>query len=428
MLMVAMMAIAVMTIQGSIAVTASLNNITTSVKTRVVRDATDTAQAGVEEAKARLMAIQAANLAYIGDPSVTITPFLSWYFLTSSSWTFSKDSDYSAAFTNLIPIGTTGSSLINTSITANSAQRTLPYWAKIRHKFELDAEKAGHTTATRHYTDGDGSTAVHTGTNLGNVIYYGYRTSTDNTPVHFTICSTCTTNASPVELTRAYGQNGTSTKGIELEMARDVGPPLYAPLYSEGNVNFSSHSGSVNGTDNCGVGPNRPPLYLQNPATVSGSPSYSGTPSTPQSGTLDVNREQTIETMKAGATVITTDQDNANFGDSSRYVTLYTDTSSPYNANGLQIRNSIGYGTLLVKGDLILGGDVTWNGLIIATGVVTLKTPEDGGSKPLTVRGAILSNGVVTVNKAYNIRYDSCQIAKAMGVRPMKVIRWRTIQ
>jgi hypothetical protein len=424
MLLVAMLAIAVMSIQGSIATTAALNNITTSIKARVVMDATAVAQAGIEEAKARIVAIQAANLDSIGNPLVSPDPLTSYYFLTSNSWTYSKDPDYNADFSNYIPTGVSGPSLITTLISANSLQSTFPYWAKMRHKVELDAESRGHTTTTRHYTDGDGSTSTHTALDRGNIIYYGYRASTDSTPVQFTTAGF--SNASPVELIMAYGENGTTTKGIEVEMARDLGPPVYSPMYSEGNVTFT-HSGSVSGTDSCAVGPNRPPLYLQNPATVSGSTTYAGSPATPQSGTLDVDRTATIQKMKAGATVVTADLDSVTFGSATNYVTVYTNTASPYNANGLQIINSTGHGTLLVDGDLILGGDVTWNGLIITTGRVTLQRTSDGVGEPLIVRGAILSAGVDTLNSGYSIQYHSCHIAKAMGARPLKIIRWRSL-
>src|SRR2546429_6226150 len=40
----------------------------------------------------------------------------------------------------------------------NGLQTAIPYWIKIRHKREYDAELEGHTPATPHYVDGDTST------------------------------------------------------------------------------------------------------------------------------------------------------------------------------------------------------------------------------------------------------------------------------
>jgi hypothetical protein len=90
------------------------------------------------------------------------------------------------------------------------------------------------------------------------------------------------------------------------------------------------------------------------------------------------------------------------------------------------LKDTTGYGTLLVKGDLILANNVTWNGLIIVTGQVTLKAPEDDDAATLNVRGAILSAGIYAQKSGYDIRYDSCQLAKLMGTKPLKIIRWRT--
>lgn len=92
MLLVALMAVAIMTIQGSIALSTSFVNISRSVSTRVIADASRNAQAGIEEARARLMGLPATNLKLIGDPLATLNlalpaPNLLWsaYILTSSS-------------------------------------------------------------------------------------------------------------------------------------------------------------------------------------------------------------------------------------------------------------------------------------------------------------------------------------------------------
>lgn len=427
MLLVAMLGIAVLTIQGSIAASTSLNNITNSVKSRTMQDASAVAEAGVAEAKARLQGLPGTNPKLVADPLATLdllnpTPNPLWtaYLLTSNTWALTKDPDYNGAFTNYIP---TAISLTATSLSANALQTALPYWVKIRHKVEFDAELAGHKTTSRHYTDNDGLTITHSALDRGNIIYYGYLSSTDSKPVQFTTAAS--TSASPVEIVTVFGQNGDATKAIEVEMARDVGAPVYAAMYSEGNVNFSK-PGYVSGNDACGKAPNRPPVYTQDPATVSGSNSYAGSPSTPQHGTLDVDRQGTIDAMKGGATVITTDKDGATYGSSSNYVTVYSDTSSPYNANGLRFKNTIGYGTLLVKGDVIFEKNVTWNGLIIVTGNVTYKAPEDDDEATVNIRGTVMSAGVHTNKSGYDVRYNSCEIAKAMGTKPLKIIRWRT--
>jgi hypothetical protein len=92
MLLVAMLGIAIMAIQGSIAASTSLNNITTSVKSRSVQDASAVAEAGIAEAKARLQGLPGTNARLIGDPLATLNlvnpaPNALWtaYILTSNN-------------------------------------------------------------------------------------------------------------------------------------------------------------------------------------------------------------------------------------------------------------------------------------------------------------------------------------------------------
>jgi hypothetical protein len=429
MLMVAMMAIAVMTIQGSVALTASLNNITRSIDTRVVTDATATAQAGIEEARARLVGLPTSNLKLIGDPLATLNlsnpaPNLLWsaYVLTSSSWTFGQDPDYKATYTNYIPAAT----LVATTITPNSVQAALPYWAKIRHKRELDAENAGHRTTSPHYTDNDGLTTLHNSLNPGNIIYYGYMTATSTIPVQFT--TSLTTVAPPVELISSYGKSGNLSRGIQVEATRESGPPVIAALYSQGNVNFTQAGGSINGVDNCSRDSAHAPIYTKSPGTVSGTTTLLGVPLTPQQGTTNIDLAKYIDALKGGATIVTADiSTDTTFGSSTNYVTVYSDTSSPANVGGLSLKNVTGYGLLLVKGDLTVDNAVEWNGPVIVTGVLSFKSASSSEDNNVSVNGAILAGSVNAIKKGFDIRYDSCQIAKSMASRPLKVLRWRRL-
>ena len=56
--------------------------------------------------------------------------------------------------------------------------------------------------------------------------------------------------------------------------------------------------------------------------------------------------------------------------------------------DGLKIQNGIGYGMLLVEGDLTLGGGFEWNGLILVTG----KLEFNGGALGVNINGAVLAN------------------------------------
>ncbi|HEV8539719.1 MAG TPA: hypothetical protein VGQ60_01025, partial [Nitrospiraceae bacterium] len=245
------MAVAVMTIQGSVAISTSLNNITTSTHIHAVTDGEELVEAGISEARSRLKGVSAVNnmiadpLALLGLPNATWAAYL----LAVPSWTLSKDPEYVSNYTNLytnyIP---TTSSLTATTINLNSLQSALKYWVKMRHKREYDAELEGHTTGHPHYKDSDGSTAVHTTASPGNVVWYGYNGgTTGGLPIEFTATGfpgwvgLNPTGLYPVELVKAYGTSGTITKVGQAYMTHQL-PQVPGALYAKGNIAIPTQS------------------------------------------------------------------------------------------------------------------------------------------------------------------------------------------
>lgn len=422
MLLVVMLVLAILTERGSIALDATVADLSQASTYKTAEQAFYYTEAGIGEAKGRLMGLPASNPNFVGDPAATPNPLWSAYLVTSGSWTTAQDPDYKATYTNYFP---TTVSQINTTKVVNSLQTTIPYWIKIRHKREYDAELEGHTPATPHYSDADGSTAPHTAAAPGNIIYYGYYPAGATTPVQYTTSATAT--YAPVELVRAYGQVATVVKSIEVDMAREVGPPVVAPVYTKGNMTFlSSATGDVRGTDNCGATAARPPVYTVSPGITTGTPPYLGTPATPQQGMTSLNLSAYINTLKGGATVLTTDQAGVSgsyvtFGTATAPATVYSNTSTPPNAFGLELRYVQGYGTLLVDGDLTLAKDTNWYGLIIATGLLT----TNGSSEQVDLRGAVLAGSGYTLTANPALFYDSCQVATALRGKPLKFVRWK---
>jgi hypothetical protein len=290
---------------------------------------------------------------------------------------------------------------------------------------ENDAQLARHTTGNPHYQDNDGSTGVHTQISPGNVLFYGYPTASTLTPLEFT--SSGFTNYPVVEVVRSYAQKGAVSKSIEVELAREVGPPIVAALYSKGNVVWDGGS-SASGYDTCGflpgILPDRPPVYVKNPGTVSGTaPAYSGSPASVQTGTNDIDILGWIGRLKNNETQVDVDQDGTSYGSSTNYVTVYSNTSSPANLNGLKLEDVTGYGLLMVEGDLILKSDTTWHGLIIVTGALTFH----GSASETKIYGGILAGSVNVLDDNPQIKFESCKIALALGKKPMRVIRYRNI-
>ena len=247
--------------------------------------------------------------------------------------------------------------------------------------------------------------------------------SAPSTPTEFTTATS--TVYQPVELVRAYGTGPGTPKGIEVEVVHRVDrvgadAPIQAPMYARGQTDFYNSSTSLSGNDDCGGSP-KPPLYVKNPAQVFGSPLYLGSPTSPQYGTLDLNISSLINTLKSDASVINSDQSDAVFGGPNNYVTLYSNTSDPFNMNGLHLDDGSGYGMLLVEGDLKLE-DLDWYGLILVTG--NLQYQGESGN-PLRIRGAVIANRTTDLTGNVDIKYDSCQIAKALADKPLQVRKWK---
>ncbi len=413
---------AVLTLLGTTAVMITATDLKIGGNYKVSEQAFYAAEAGLEEARGRLAGAPTAAT-YVGDPAAA--PDLTWsaYLLTASSWQTSADPQYSTSYENYIP---TTASKTATAIVPNSLQTSIPYWVKIKHKREYDAEQGGHTTVSPHYYDGDGSTATHTASAPGNLIYYGY--GNPNAPaaaVQFTTASA--TQYQPVEVVSAYGSSGGSSQIVNLEVGRDPGPPTIAALYSRGNVSVGSASASIDGRDNCGTGVALAPIYTLSPATTSANQNanFNGKPATPQQGTASVDVAKLITSFKPGAIIINSDQSGTNFGSSTNYVGVYSNTSNPLNPGGLELKDGTGYGILMVEGDLELKGGFSWNGIVLVTGLLSF----NGGGGKINIKGAVLSgsNQTVDISGGLDIRFDSCQVTNSLQSRPLRTLSWKQI-
>lgn len=424
-LIAAMALVAILALVGGIALVTTNTDIKISSNYKSSVKGLFAAQAGIEEARNRLRGSSSADN-YVGDPAANPNQNWSAYILTSNTWQFTDDPKHDdTIFTNYIP-QYSPKNHTNTSIVVNSLQTGFSYWVKIRHKREYDAEQAGHTTTSSHYYDNDGNPGTHSYEVRGNIIYYGYgKSSTPTTAVQFT-STTPPTKSKPVEIITTYGRSEGSLKIIEIEVVHHPGPPVIAPLYSKYEVDIHGTSGIIDGNDNCGTNPPLPPVYVLTPGTtnISGTPNLDGSPPTPQTGPLDIDIMGYINELKDTATItITSDITNGTYGDASNYVICYSDTSNPPNTQGLKLNGVTGYGTLLVKGDLKLGGGFIWHGLILCSGDVEL----DGGGSGVNIYGAILSVQTSTINGGINVNYNSCEIENAIKNQPLKVINWKEL-
>lgn len=264
------------------------------------------------------------------------------------------------------------------------------------------------------------------GTAPGSVSYVAYLTNDSADGASNVVDS----NKKVVITSVATGPNNSKAK-VEMivTLYTFTSPP--GAIYSKGDVTGNGNSLTISGVDACNPANSIAPIYTKDPATTSlnGNPTLLGNPATPQSGTTEIDIAGYIASMQKTASVtLYTDQNGSNIGSSTDYKVVYSwpDDPSNTNANGLKLQNLTGYGILLIKGDLELGGGFTWYGPILATGSITL---NGGGGNPINIYGQIMSGTStltdVTVNGTNTIQYSSCMIKNAEAGASLKVASWK---
>ena len=204
--------------------------------------------------------------------------------------------------------------------------------------------------------------------------------------------------------------------------------PSPAALYSKDHVYLSGSSISISGTNGCDPATSLPPVYTLDPSTthLNGSPQLSGSPPTPQHGSTDIDIATYVEARKGFAnTILTADTGNATYGSAGNYVTVYSDATQQGDGE-LKLNNVTGHGILAVKGNLQLGGNINWNGIILVTGIIT---SSGGGSNSKNIMGQIYTGssllGDSTVTGSVTVGYDGCKAKEAIEGQPFKVLSWK---
>jgi len=418
-LVMGLMFVLILATLGSIAYLMTSNDLAISGQYRAVKQAYYNARAGITEARLRLNGTDADDL-FLGDPSTTPDPNWSAYLLSTTDWTVADDPYFNSNYKNYYP---TAADKENTSKTLNSVQTDVKYFVHIRHKREYDAEKLGHTTAHPHYYDGDGNLGVNPASSPGKIIYYGYGDPSDpNKLCQFTTASA--TSRKPVEIITAFGMSQGGFRVLEIEGVMPPGPPIMAGLYARGNVTGNGSAMIVDGRDDCGMEAGLPPIYTLIPSitNVNGDPILEGNPASIVQGPSDIDIQASVDAFKENATEeIQADVLGDAFGGPDDFVTVFSDTSNPYNVGGLKLSNITGFGILLVDGDLTLGGGFQWNGLVLVTGTLVF----NGGGAGVNIQGAVLANQTVDINGGIDIQYNSCMVGSALSSASMKFLSMR---
>jgi len=286
------------------------------------------------------------------------------------------------------------------------------------------SQRKGQNGALDGFTATTDDSPIASGT-LGGIAYSAYLSNDSADGV-----SNQTDSNKKVMLTTVATKSSDNSKAVVQTVVQlYTGVTSPATIYSKGDVTGNGTSLTIKGDDECGVESALAPVYTKSPAitNLSGNPTLTGSPSTPQAGDLDLGIAAMISSLKGSAQyTLTEDTNNATFGNSNSYKVVYSNTSSPANVNGLKLNNLTGYGILMVDGDLELGGGFTWYGPIVVTGSVTL---NGGGGEGINIHGQILSGTStltdVTLNGGNLIQYNSCELKKAFAGQPLVVLNWK---
>ena len=376
------------------------------------------AEAGLAEARSRLRKTPGAETTFIEDPAPSPDPLWTAYIAESAEWSPAVDPEFAPRETNVIPLP---GHPTNTVVQPNSVQTGIPYWVKIRHKTEYDAMRAGHRPATPHYVDLDGSHARHNKSNRGNVIYFGYPSTTSTVPVSFT--TNTSTPWLPIEKIAAYGAATNGTVVLEEEVYHLPGPNQLGALHASGSVSLAGVPGAVNGHDACGVVGSLPPVVYGGAITSVPAIHFDGTPGSPQHSTQVPAPAAAIATLNADAMILTHDQVNQLLGTAEAPMTFFADGGGFAQPQGIRLRQTRGFGILLVDGNATLEGEVRWDGMILVSGTLFL----NGQGSGIVIRGAVWAGEIDQPTGPLTVRYDSCRLQAAMLSLPTRVRTWREV-
>jgi Tfp pilus assembly protein PilX len=289
------------------------------------------------------------------------------------------------------------------------------------------ASRVGANAALDGYTSSTDDVSLASSTLVNGYTYTAYLTNDSSEGSS----STTDSNGKVMITSVATGPNNTKAMVQTTVQFYSFSSNSPATIYSKDNVTVSGTSISISGADSspaCG-GTALAPIYTMDPATTTqnGNPALTGSPATPQNGNTDIDLQAYVDALKGGASVtLTSDASGGTYGSATGFVTVYADAAGTQADGELKLTNAVGYGILLVKGDLELAGNLNWQGLIIVTG--KLKT-TGGGSNAKNVLGQIYSGksdvGDSTISGSVTVSYHSCNVKDALSGQPLKLVNWK---
>lgn len=414
-LIAALLLVAVSSIMGATILFATSTDLQISGNYRRAIQTFYAADAGLVEMQRRLSGSSASHPFFLGDPASPFQSDWSAYVFSQDGWKSAEDQSYNASLTNYVPL--TGNTT-NTLPQPNSVQSDMAYWAKVHHKTEYDAEQAGHRVATPHYVDGDGVTSLHSTSSSGELVRFGYPSVASIIPEQFT--TLLPTLYAPVEMITSHGQVEGADAILQADVFHPVGPPVWAPIYVESQIALSGSMITIQGMDACGVmTAGLPPISLAPSASLIGTAGLTGNPATPLGSPIALDLDEQIDDLKKSATPVLANLTNVTLGSAAIPTVHYAEPTS----GTLNISQVIGYGILLIKGNLQIAAPFQWQGLIVVSGQIAFA----GGLGPSSLNGVLYAKQVQVLNDDVSITLDTCPVAVTLRTLPVQVLNWRQV-
>ena len=138
--------------------------------------------------------------------------------------------------------------------------------------------------------------------------------------------------------------------------------------------------------------------------------------------------------VSCSGTPVSCSGSNANLGTPPNVPPPGTPTNTPvpqfyYSPGDLHLtaNNTLGYGILIVDGDVDFNGGVYFEGIIIARGTFNF---TGGGGNGINIRGAIIAGDSIAdttsdLGGSIDVQYNSCSIANVFTQMPMTVLTFK---
>ncbi|HEU0007553.1 MAG TPA: hypothetical protein VFS12_16330 [Terriglobia bacterium] len=459
-LMVAMFALLILTLIGLSILTRATTEVFINDNFKRAKNSALMAEAGTEEARFRLTPAAAGNR--IDGTLTDAAASTAVVYIRANGAIAPTVQDASNRFrdTEWATIATRDASGTQTTVASTTTQATyftsimtgkVPYsWVKVTRKTE---------TLAGQNVDG-------TGANQNVPVYYGpaWATGIISQYVH-DAASQIThnwTRSNPVYLVTSLSVDETGAqRKIQTEVVFPPPIPTNAAIDSSEEVDLNGNL-DVSGFDECQPGNPYAAVYGvssaaavsdPNPAQIiegadAPSPAPPGSPSICDTCAFNWNIPNLINEYKQSTLfqpITTTGTNvncsggncsgaNANLGTPPNLPPPLTPTNSPvpkyyYAPGNLQLSsmNTIGYGVLIVEGDLTIQGGAYYEGIIIATGTVNF---VGGGGTTINIRGAVISGNSINDTSSdfggtVNVQYNSCSIANVFRQLPMVVLTFK---